>query len=82
MLEQNQVYVKIVSIFITQRQWCFNRWAPAAGCYWMPVNGRCRFLVLCVSPLGLTVSDPLLPELWREVPALPSLLMLVPFATV
>lgn len=51
------------------------------SCYWIPVNGRCSFLVLLVSPLGPTVSDPLLLELWREVPALPFLVTLVPFAT-
>lgn len=81
-LEWNQGCVKTVAIFITQWQWCFNRWVAAAGCYWMPVKGRCSFLVLRVSSLGLTVSDPLLPDLWREVPALPFLLTLVPFATV
>lgn len=48
----------------------------------MPVHGRCSFLVLRVSPLGLAVSDLLLPELWREVPALLFLVTLVPFATV
>lgn len=75
--------MKVVTILLPEwLWWCFGQWVPAAGGYWVAVNGSRSFPLLPVSPFELAVHGPLLHELLREVPALPFSLGLVPFATV